>query len=73
MDQMVRWWGRYGALTYVIFGLVPGLPVDLLAFICGFFEMPLSTFWAISFSTRMVQFTLFAYMGSFFGKVIGII
>ncbi len=72
-EDMSRWWDRYGVATYLIFGLIPGLPFDLLAFICGILNMPLSTFWIISFGTRVVQFTAFAYLGSFFGKLIGLI
>lgn len=70
--DLTRWWSGHGWTLCVAFGLVPGLPLDLLAILCGFLKMRLRLLMIISFFTLLVQFTLFAYFGEYIGGLIGI-
>lgn len=71
-DEMARLWGKWGLVIYVIFGLTPILPVELLSFICGLLKTRVSTFLLLSFFPRLVVFTVVAYFGKYIGLWIGI-
>ena len=71
-DEMARLWGKWGLVIYVIFGLTPVLPVELLSFICGLLKTRVSTFLLLSFFPRLVVFTVVAYFGKYIGLWIGI-
>jgi len=72
LEGMVRQWERWGILLLIVFGLVPGLPIDLLALVCGLLKTKIVYFLLISFCTRIAQFGAFALLGVTVGGWIGI-
>jgi membrane protein YqaA with SNARE-associated domain len=71
LEQIARVWSKWGWIIYVIFGLIPVLPVELLAFICGLLKTRLTTFITLSFVPRLIVFTLLAYFGQYMGAWLG--
>lgn len=67
LDEITRAWTRWGLIIYVIFGLTPILPVELLSFVCGLLKTRATTFLILSFLPRLVVFTIFAYFGQYLG------
>ena len=72
LDQITRAWNKWGLAIYIIFGLIPVLPVELLSFICGLFKTRVSTFLLLSFIPRLIVFTLIVYFGQYIGVWIGV-
>ena len=72
LDQITRAWNKWGLAIYIIFGLIPVLPVELLSFICGLFKTRVSTFLLLSFIPRLIVFTLIVYFGEYIGVWIGV-
>jgi membrane protein YqaA with SNARE-associated domain len=72
LDEFMRLWGRWGWVLYTIFGLIPFLPVELLALICGVLKTRLDIFLILSFVPRLTVFTILAYFGETAGKWIGL-
>lgn len=71
--EEIAWaWNTWGWIIYVIFGLIPFLPVELLAFICGFLKTPIATFVALSFLPRLIVFALLVYFGQYMGVWLGV-
>ncbi|MEM2108084.1 MAG: VTT domain-containing protein [Candidatus Bathyarchaeia archaeon] len=70
-EEAKRAWSKWGWIIYVIFGLIPVLPVELLAFICGFIKARPATFLLLSFVPRLVTFTILAYLGQHIGIWLG--
>ena len=73
IEQVSRAWSKWGWIIYTLFGLIPVLPVELLAFICGLLKTRLITFIALSFVPRLIVFTLLTYFGQSMGSWIGIL
>ena len=71
-EEIVCVWNSWGWIIYVIFGLIPFLPVELLAFICGFLKTPIATFVALSFLPRLIVFALLVYFGQHMGVWLGV-
>lgn len=71
-EEIACVWNSWGWIIYVIFGLIPFLPVELLAFICGFLKTPIATFVALSFLPRLVVFALLVYFGQHMGVWLGV-
>ncbi len=67
LEEITHAWSKYGWIIYVIFGLVPVLPVELLAFICGLLKTRVVTFLLLSFIPRLIIFTILAYFGQYIG------
>ncbi len=65
--NLEEWWNKWGTLLLIGFGVIPWLPFDLLSLLCGLFKMKIHWFLLISASTRLVQFTIFVFLGSLFG------
>ena len=63
LNQITHAWGKWGLVIYVIFGLTPILPVELLSFICGLLKTPISTFFLLSFIPRLIVFTVIVFFG----------
>jgi membrane protein YqaA with SNARE-associated domain len=63
---------KWGLGIYVIFGLIPVLPVELLSFICGLLKTRFYTFLLLSFIPRLIVFTLIVYFGQQIGTWIGV-
>jgi membrane protein YqaA with SNARE-associated domain len=64
-------WNKWGWIIYTIFGLIPILPVELLAFICGFLKTRMVTFLTLSFVPRLIVFAILAYFGQHMGEWLG--
>lgn len=71
LDEMTRAWNKYGWIIYIIFGLIPVLPVELLAFICGFLKTRITTFLTLSFIPRLIIFVILVYFGQQVGNWLG--
>ncbi len=72
LEEMTHIWNKWGWIVYTIFGLIPVLPVELLAFICGFLKTRITTFLALSFVPRLITFTILVYFGQHMGAWLGI-
>jgi membrane protein YqaA with SNARE-associated domain len=73
IEQVARAWHKWGWIIYTVFGLIPVLPVELLAFIGGLLKTRLSIFIALSFVPRLIVFTLLAYFGQSMGAWLGVV
>jgi membrane protein YqaA with SNARE-associated domain len=71
LEQITRLWSKWGLIIYVIFGLTPFLPVELLSFICGLLKTRITTFLILSFIPRLIVFTLIVYFGKYIAPWIG--
>ncbi len=67
LEEMTTIWSKWGLVVYVVFGLTPVLPVELLSFICGLLKTRASTFLLLSFLPRLIVFTFVAYFGQYIG------
>ncbi len=72
LEQIARVWSKWGWIIYVIFGLIPVLPVEILSFICGLLKARFTTFITLSFVPRLIVFTLLAYFGQYLGAWLGV-
>ena len=72
IEQVSNAWNKWGWIIYTIFGLIPVLPVELLAFICGLLKTRLAIFIVLSFIPRLIIFTLLAFFGQSAGAWLGI-
>ncbi|MGC8998497.1 MAG: VTT domain-containing protein [Candidatus Bathyarchaeia archaeon] len=73
LEEATILWSRWGWILYVIFGLIPFMPVEFLAFICGLLKASIKTFLVLSFTPRLIVFAFLAYFGEAIGSWIGII
>jgi membrane protein YqaA with SNARE-associated domain len=73
LEEVKSLWSRWGWIIYTIFGFIPFLPVELFALFCGLLKTRLATFLVLSFTPRLVVFTVLAYFGEHIGGWIGII
>ena len=73
LEEVTHLWGRWGWVLYTIFGLIPFLPVELLAFICGLLKTRLDVFLILSFTPRLMVFTILAYFGKTAGNWMGLV
>jgi len=71
LEEMTRVWTKWGWIVYVIFGLIPVLPVELLAFVCGFLKARIVTFLLLSFVPRLIIFAILVYFGQYMGAWLG--
>jgi membrane protein YqaA with SNARE-associated domain len=72
LEEMKYIWNKWGWIIYVIFGLIPVLPVELLSFICGFLKTCIITFLTLSFIPRLIIFALLVYFGQYMGAWLGV-
>lgn len=72
LDDIIQVWGRWGWLLYTVFGFIPVLPVELLAFVCGLLKTRLDVFLVLSFVPRLVVFAMLAYFGDYVGGWLGV-
>jgi membrane protein YqaA with SNARE-associated domain len=71
LEEITRYWNKYGWIIYIVFGLIPVLPVELLAFICGFLKTRITTFLILSFIPRLVIFAILVQFGQQVGNWLG--
>lgn len=67
LKELTRLWERWGWKLYAVFGLIPVLPVELFAFVCGFLKTRIDHFLILSFTPRFIVFLLLAYFGEYIG------
>ena len=72
IQQVSLVWNKWGWIIYTVFGLIPVLPVELLAFICGLLKTRLSTFLTLSFVPRLIVFAFLTYFGQSVGVWLGV-
>jgi membrane protein YqaA with SNARE-associated domain len=72
LEEITCVWNKWGWVVYTIFGLIPVLPVELLAFICGFLKTSIPIFLALSFVPRLIVFALLVYFGQYVGVWLGV-
>ncbi len=73
LETAIVLWNRWGWIIYVVFGVIPILPVEFLALLCGLLKARIQTFLALSFMPRLAVFMLLAYFGEALGGWIGFI
>ncbi len=73
LEEITFVWNKWGWVIYIIFGLIPVLPVELLSFICGFLKTSLTVFIALSFIPRFIIFALLVYFGQYIGAWLGVV
>ena len=71
LGEIDRAWNKWGIALFIIFGLTPVLPVELLSFICGLLKTHIAKFLVISFIPRLIVFALIVYFGKYIGAWIG--
>lgn len=72
IKQIKHLWSKWGWIIYITFGLIPVLPVELLAFICGLLKTRITIFITLSFIPRFIIFTLLSFFGQSAGTWLGI-
>jgi membrane protein YqaA with SNARE-associated domain len=72
LEEMTHVWNKWGWIIYIIFGLIPVLPVELLAFVCGFLKTRIATFLLLSFVPRLITFAILVYFGQYAGAWLGV-
>ncbi|MEM3875095.1 MAG: VTT domain-containing protein [Candidatus Bathyarchaeia archaeon] len=73
LEEVTVLWSRWGWALYTLFGLIPFLPVEFLALVCGLLKTNIKTFLFLSFTPRLIVFAVLAYFGEAVGGWIGII
>ncbi|MBS7620784.1 DedA family protein [Candidatus Bathyarchaeota archaeon] len=73
LEEATFLWSRWGWILYTLFGLIPFLPVEFLALVCGLLKASIKTFLVLSFMPRLMVFAVLAYFGEAIGSWIGII
>ncbi|MEM2242579.1 MAG: VTT domain-containing protein [Candidatus Bathyarchaeia archaeon] len=73
LETVTALWNRWGWILYVVFGVIPVLPVEFLALVCGLLKTRIQTFLILSFTPRLAVFILLAYFGEALGGWIGLI
>ena len=72
LEEMTFVWQKWGWIIFTIFGAIPVLPVELLAFVCGFLKTRVLTFIILSFLPRFFVFAMLVYFGQSVGIWLGI-
>ncbi|MEM2522438.1 MAG: VTT domain-containing protein [Candidatus Bathyarchaeia archaeon] len=72
LEEISFLWRKWGWILYVIFGLTPVLPVELLSLFCGLLKVRLDVFMVLSFTPRLIVFILLAHFGEHLGFWLGI-
>lgn len=73
MEEATILWSKWGWILYVLFGVIPFLPVEFLALICGLLKTRIETFLILSFIPRFLVFSILAYFGETVSNWIGLI
>jgi membrane protein YqaA with SNARE-associated domain len=72
LEEMTDAWNRWGWIIYIVFGLIPVLPVEFLSFICGFLKTRVITFLVLSFIPRLIIFSILVYFGNYVAVWLGV-
>ncbi|MCS7135697.1 MAG: VTT domain-containing protein [Aigarchaeota archaeon] len=68
LEEISALWNRWGWIIYVLFGIIPVLPVEFLALFCGLIKAQFDRFLILSFIPRLIVFTLLSYFGIQLGQ-----
>ena len=63
-QKLSSWLSRWGFGLVAAFGLLPATPLETLSLICGAFRVNFPKFTATAFAAKLLQFSLFAFLGS---------
>ncbi|MEM3406239.1 MAG: VTT domain-containing protein [Nitrososphaerota archaeon] len=66
-NKYVESWNKNGYKLCVLFSIIPGFPVDILALISGCFRTKAIFFIPICWCTLLIQFYICGHIGSFLG------
>lgn len=72
LEEISVLWSKWGWIIYTVFGFIPFLPVELLSLFCGLIKTRIDLFLVLSFTPRLVVFTILAYFGGQIGEWIGV-
>lgn len=67
LEEISMLWNRWGWIIYVLFGIIPVLPVEFLALFCGLIKAQFGRFLILSFVPRLVVFAFLSYFGTQLG------
>ncbi|MCK4429458.1 MAG: VTT domain-containing protein [Candidatus Aenigmarchaeota archaeon] len=70
--DLSRWWNKKALILILLFALLPMLPFNLLALLCGVFRYNIIYFLLINFGSNLLNSYLFVYLGSSAGSWIGL-
>jgi len=73
LKEILNLWTKRGWAIYVIFGLIPIMPVEVLSLLCGLLKARFDVFLILTFVTRLILFTVLVYFGEQMGIWLGII
>lgn len=72
LEDISDLWVKWGWVIYIVFGIIPVLPVELLSLLCGLLKTRLDIFLILTFTTRFILFTILVYFGGQIGVWLGI-
>lgn len=72
-EIIVRWWNKWGILLLIAFAFLPILPFNILALLCGLFNVRLSYFLLINFAGDFFNSYLFVFLGKGIGRWVGLL
>ncbi|MEM1991800.1 MAG: VTT domain-containing protein [Nitrososphaerota archaeon] len=67
LEEISALWNRWGWIIYVLFGIIPVLPVEFLALFCGLIKAQFGRFIVLSFIPRLIVFAFLSYFGTQLG------
>jgi len=71
-EEIVGWWNEWGTVLLITFALIPVLPFNYLALLCGLFRYNIVYFILINFGSNLLNSYLFVYLGGFAANWIGL-
>ncbi|MEM3793254.1 MAG: VTT domain-containing protein [Candidatus Bathyarchaeia archaeon] len=72
LKDVSNMWAKWGWIIYVFFGVIPVLPVELLSLLCGLLKARFDIFLVLTFTTRLILFTILVYFGGQIGVWLGV-
>jgi membrane protein YqaA with SNARE-associated domain len=72
LDEIEFLWTKWGWIIYAVFGLLPFLPIELLSLLCGVLKTNLGVFLILTFTPRLIVFTILAHFGEHLGFWLGL-
>ncbi len=71
-EEIVGWWNEWGTILLITFALIPILPFNYLALLCGLFRYNILYFILINFGSNLLNSYIFVYLGSSAASWIGL-
>jgi len=63
LEKLSSWLDKWGLGLVLAFGLIPATPLETLSLICGAFRTNPLKFALVGWSAKLIQFSLFAFLG----------